>query len=91
MHRHNDTYIKKHRVVDGKGHIYVTKVARTAAEVLHAGGADLLVISWAQRQVIQPVWSSIAHTIQQLGISDIFHTQFPVTQITWVSCQKVYI
>lgn len=91
IQRHNDTYIKKHRVVDGKGQIYVTKVSRTAAEVLHAGGADLLVISWTQCQVIQPVCSGIAHIIQQLGISDIFHTQFPVTQITRVSCQKVYI
>lgn len=91
MQCHIGTYIKKHRVVDGKGQIYVTEVSRTAGEVLHAGGADLLVISWTQRQVIQPVSGGIAHIIQQLGISDTFHTQLPVTQTTRGSCQKVYI
>lgn len=79
MQQHNDTYIKEHWVIGGKGQIYVTKVARTAAEVLHAGGADFLVICWTQRQVIQSVWSGISHIIQQQGICDTFHTQFPVT------------
>lgn len=73
-----DTYIKKQRVVDRQGQLYVAKVSGTAAEILHAGRTDLLVISWTKCQVIQPICSSIAHIVQQLGICDIFHTQFPI-------------
>ncbi|TRY91170.1 hypothetical protein DNTS_006100 [Danionella cerebrum] len=53
----------------------MTKVSRTIVEVLHAGRADLFVISWSKSEVIEPIPSHTAHSIKELEVGDIFHTQ----------------
>lgn len=71
------TYIKKQRVVDSQRQLYVAKMTRAVAEVLHASCTGFFGIWRSQRQVVQPVDRRIAHTIQVLRICYGFHAQLP--------------
>lgn len=71
------TYIEEQGVVDRQRQLYMAKVSGAVAEVLQASRTDFFGVRGSQGQVVETIYSRIAHVIQVLRVCYGFYTQFP--------------
>lgn len=71
------TYIEEQGVVDSQRQFYMAEVSGAVAEVLRASGTHFSGVRGSQGQVVQPIYSRIAHVVQVLGVCYGFYTQLP--------------